>query len=238
MKHAFVTGGSRGLGKATVDELLNRGWKVHEFSRSGNSKNSIQVDLANPTLAVEIVQEEFKKTLSKPIDELLLVSNAAVLTPIDMVSKLKTDEIISNLSVNIIAAVGVIQAFVETFRDLPIKKTILNVSSGAAHKGYEGWSLYCTAKAGMENFLNALHKEEKCEINPFRIINFLPGVIDTLMQEQIRETSEESFPQKQRFVGYKRDGVLAPPQKVAKKMIETIMTTGITDRINFSVDER
>lgn len=238
MKVAFITGGSRGLGKAVVEQLHEERWIVHEFSRTGEAPFSTKVDLAEPETALKTVEEVFSNYRKESIEELLLVSNAAVLTPIEFVSRLKSDEILHNLNVNIVSAVALLQKFVEIFRDLPVHKTVLSVSSGAATKGYEGWSLYCTGKAAMENFLRALHKEELCELYPFRIVNFNPGVIDTAMQSEIRSTSEDSFPQRQRFVNYKRDGILAPPQKVAQKMLQVITNYGSLERVDFSVDER
>lgn len=238
MKIAFVTGGSRGLGHAVVTELQDAGWSVIEFSRTGTRKCTIKADLSNPLEAVKNIQKSFREIDLEKVTELLLISNAGVLTPIEFVSRLSIEDIIHNLNVNIVAAIGVIQAFTKTFRAIEIHKTILSVSSGVAQKGYEGWSLYCTGKAGVENFLRSLHKEELCETAPFRVINFNPGVIDTAMQEEIRNSSDDAFPQRSRFVNYKRDGVLAPPQKVAKKMINIISNYGSLDKLNYSVDER
>lgn len=238
MKLAFVTGGSRGLGNAIVEQLTEQEWHVHEFSRTGASPHSTTVDLSNPQKAIEIVEKLFTSYEARELDEILLISNAGVLTPIEYVAKLKTEEILNNLSVNILSAVGIMQVFVKKFRNTPVRKTILSVSSGAAQRGYEGWSLYCCGKAAMENFLRSLHKEEQNLEAPFRIINFNPGVIDTAMQSEIRSVSPEAFPQKERFVNYKRAGLLTPPERVAHKAIEIINNSDSLTNLNYSADER
>ncbi len=64
--------------------------------------------------------------------------------------------------------------------------TILNVSSGAAHGPREGWSAYCSAKAGLLMLTRSLH-EEYGERN-IASFGLQPGVVDTGMQVRIRDS--------------------------------------------------
>jgi NAD(P)-dependent dehydrogenase (short-subunit alcohol dehydrogenase family) len=61
--------------------------------------------------------------------------------------------------------------------------TILNVSSGAAHRPLEGWSAYCAGKAGLAMVTRSIQLETAGRV---RIFGFSPGTIDTDMQVKIR----------------------------------------------------
>jgi hypothetical protein len=67
----------------------------------------------------------------------------------------------------------------------------------------------------MENFIRALALEQKAQPQPFIPINIDPGVIDTEMQALIRETPAADFPELERFVQLKQQGLLMPPDNVA-----------------------
>ena len=99
---------------------------------------------------------------------------------------------------------------------------IVNISSGAALKGRAGWSLYCAAKAGMENFIRALALEQQAQPQPFIPINVDPGLIDREMQALIRETSPVDFPDIELFIQRKNQGLLDPPDKVAAAIIRIL----------------
>jgi NAD(P)-dependent dehydrogenase (short-subunit alcohol dehydrogenase family) len=62
--------------------------------------------------------------------------------------------------------------------------TIVNLSSGAAHKPMEGWSAYCAGKAGLAMVTRSLHLEYAAR--GVRAFGFAPGVVDTDMQGAIR----------------------------------------------------
>ena len=62
--------------------------------------------------------------------------------------------------------------------------TIVNISSGAAIRPLEGWSAYCTGKAGMHMLTRAVALENAS--NGIRIFGFQPGTTDTDMQVKIR----------------------------------------------------
>ena len=99
---------------------------------------------------------------------------------------------------------------------------VVNISSGAALKGYAGWSPYRAAKAALEGFIRALAMEEEHQQFFFEAISVDPGVIDTGMQALIRATPSADFPEVERFARRKRDGGLAAPDTVAAAIIQLI----------------
>jgi NAD(P)-dependent dehydrogenase (short-subunit alcohol dehydrogenase family) len=102
-----------------------------------------------------------------------------------------------------------------------------NISSGAALYGYGGWTLYCAAKAGLENFIRALATEQKMEAHPFIAVNINPGVMDTEMQALIRATSAADFPDVGRFVHRKEQGELALPDGVAAAIMRIVESAAL-----------
>jgi benzil reductase ((S)-benzoin forming) len=51
-----------------------------------------------------------------------------------------------------------------------------------------------------------------------RGVSIAPGTVDTDMQAAIRKTSEDDFPNRQRFFDLHKDGKLTPPEEVARNI--------------------
>jgi benzil reductase ((S)-benzoin forming) len=126
------------------------------------------------------------------------------------------------MNTNYVSPVLVLAEIIARFQAATCRKVIVNITSGAALKGRAGWSLYCAAKAGMENFIRSLALEQQTEPQPFIPINIDPGVIDTEMQALIRATSPVDFPDVERFIQRKNQGLLMPPEKVAAAVIRIL----------------
>ena len=218
MRIALVTGGSRGLGLSLCAQLNASGYRVLEFSRGAPHQYSSQVDLASPTAAINVAAV-LSSIDPDPCEELLVISNAGTLSPIGPVWNQRADQTLENLNINLVSAIGFIAEAMRHFRKSRARKVIVNVSSGAALKGYAGWSLYCAAKAGMENYIRAIAVEEGFQAHPFVPVSINPGVIDTNMQALIREAQPDDFPEVERFRTRKISGGLAHPEVVARGII-------------------
>ena len=57
-----------------------------------------------------------------------------------------------------------------------------------------------------------------------KIVAFAPGVVDTNMQAQIRETNKEDFTNLDRFIALKEEGKLLSPEYVAKAIRNLLET--------------
>lgn len=222
MKLCVLTGGSQGLGKEILLLLEKEGWVVYEVSRTGTSKNHITFDLNDVAHIDGLLETLTHKIKNKSIEEMLFINNAAQVGPIRRASLVEKEELLRSLNVNIMASLVLIHGFVRTFRSAAIHKTILNISTGAAKKGYAGWSLYCAGKAAVDNYINALYEEEQNEPLPYRVVNVNPFVMDTAMQDCVRAADIADFPQQPRFVQFKEDHVLLPPRTVAEAIMVLI----------------
>jgi len=215
MRLAILTGGSRGLGLALCETLAERGYRILEFSRSAPHAYSTRVDLSSPSDSHRIAAAAITSLGGEHVEELLVINNAGTLEPIGPASRKEPAAMLANLNTNFTSAILVLTEIVSHFQGTACRKVLANISSGAAQKGYAGWSLYCAAKAGMENYIRALALEQQGEPHPFIPINVDPGVIDTEMQASIRSSSAADFPERERFVKRKEQGALVPPVEVA-----------------------
>ena len=222
MRLAILTGGSRGLGLALHEQLTHAGWRVLEFSRAAPHAGSVRLDLADPAGIEAIVRPALARVAAEPIESLVLIGNAGVLDPIGPAARKDPAAVLANLQANFTSAVLCHAAVIAQFQGLACRKVLANVSSGAALKGYAGWSLYCAAKAGLENFIRAVAAEQASEPHPFTAINIDPGVMDTAMQALIRQQAPDDFPEVARFIRRQADGELRPPGDVAAAILRIL----------------
>jgi benzil reductase ((S)-benzoin forming) len=222
MRLAIVTGGSKGLGNALCLQLASAGYQVLEFSRSAPHRFSSRVDLAVPAEVPRAVVAALAAIEPRACTELLVFNNAGTLAPIGPAWQKASEHLLANLNANFSSAVLVLAAVMQHFRETPCRKLIVNVSSGAALKGYAGWSLYCASKAGMEGFIRAIAAEEQFQQHPFIAVSVNPGVIDTDMQAAIRAMSTADFPEVERFKRRKLEGGLATAESVAAAIIRLL----------------
>jgi benzil reductase ((S)-benzoin forming) len=190
-----------------------------EFSRTAPHAYSVRVDLSSPSECHKTVASALAALGSDQADEVLVINNAGTLDPIGPSSRKGSDAILANLNTNFTSAILILAEVVAHFQTTACRKVLANISSGAAQKGYSGWSLYCAAKAGMENYIRALAIEQKAETYPFIPVNVDPGVMDTDMQALIRGSLLSDFPEVERFVKRKEQGLLAPPAEIASAVL-------------------
>ncbi|KAJ9609990.1 hypothetical protein H2200_006320 [Cladophialophora chaetospira] len=93
----------------------------------------------------------------------------------------------------------------------PAKGRIIFTSSGASQNAYSSWGAYGASKAAINHLAMTLKNEEP-DVTTLAI---RPGVVDTAMQKNIRETFLKNMDEndKKKFLGAKEDGKLLPPHK-------------------------
>jgi NAD(P)-dependent dehydrogenase (short-subunit alcohol dehydrogenase family) len=183
-KTALVTGGNRGIGLATVRALAGAGATAHFTARSAESLGLAQGALgpiATGHLADMTDAPAMEALFQQPFD--ILVNNAAIIAPIGRILDVAPGDWSLNITTNLSAAFHATQL---ALRHMVAKGngTIINISSGAAHRPQEGWSAYCAGKAGLAMLTRSVHMEYAAE--GIRVFGFAPGVVDTDMQVAIR----------------------------------------------------
>lgn len=223
MKYYFITGTSRGLGHSIAVQLLKRDdCKVIGISRSNSIQHPnykhISLDLSDIDSLLASLDQIFPAVADG--EQLVLVNNAGVIGQVNHVGKLSNEEIRKVFNINTVAPAILMNEFISRYLTCTsCQKIIINVSSGAGKKPVDGWSGYCSSKAALDMFSNVIAVEKRMDKRNIRIFSVSPGIVDTAMQDEIRQVSPDAFSRLSEFIEYKKEGMLVSPDKVAKKYI-------------------
>ena len=93
MKLAIISGGSKGLGQKLCEQYLAQGFEVIEFSRTAPHSYSIAIDLALANNVGQIVSEGLLTLAACEWQEIVVISNAGMLTPMGPASKKRASQL-------------------------------------------------------------------------------------------------------------------------------------------------
>lgn len=235
MNYYFITGSSKGLGKALTELLLqNENNFVFGYSRSSSITHKSyyhkHVDFTN----LEAVQK-IKFPELKDANNIVLINNAGIVGEIKHVGNLTNQKSVDCYTVNLIVPTILSNEFVKTYQKTTAEKLVMNISSGASQSAIDGWSVYCASKAGLDMFSKVLQEESNINKTKIKVLSIAPGIIDTEMQQQIRSADASNFSNINRFVEYKKNGDLASAEETAKKILRFINKPDISKNVVCSV---
>lgn len=225
-KILIITGGSKGIGKGIIEAYLAEETTVFSISRTVNADLSkkgvtqIELDLTETDDIVAELPKIFNSFEKDKVSKITLINNAGTLGKIGPVGKVDAKTIEQTIKLN--ATVPFISSFIfiNYFQDWEVKKSIINITSGAALKPYFGWSMYCSSKAAV-NMLTQTIALEQAEVNyPIKVFAIAPGVVDTDMQKEIRQSDKSDFKDIERFIALKEDGGLNDAGTVGKQIYQ------------------
>jgi len=213
----FISGTSSGIGKALAELALEKGHKVIGLSRRHTIEHPnyrhISIDLNDLDKVAKL-----NFNTNKVADQLVLINNAGWLGEVKPVSQLTPEKIDRAFRINLTAPAILTKLFINQTEKTEQEKMIINISSGAGKYPVPSWSTYCTSKAALDMFTRVTQVD-----NPgIKCFSISPGIVDTEMQGEIRRLDSEDFPEKQRFVEYKKQGSLAEPTSVAQLIFSVI----------------
>jgi len=211
-KIALITGTGRGIGKAFAELLLREDFKVFGYSRTNQIENKnftfIKIDLSN---LEEVQKIKFPKNDSSA--SVMLINNAATIGKIVPLVKKSEIGIIQEYNLNIITPTLFCKKFIQSYK--MANKLIINIGSGAANKAIASWSTYCATKSALDILTEVIAEEKHKNLTLFSIH---PGIVDTNMQKEIRDSDPDSFHLLDKFIAYYNNGELENIQDIAKKI--------------------
>jgi NAD(P)-dependent dehydrogenase (short-subunit alcohol dehydrogenase family) len=162
-RHALVTGGGRGIGRAIAGALAGAGATVTVVGRDrtrleqavseGAAHNAAVADVTDPAAVQAAVREAAQR--HGPVDLMIANAGAAVSAPF-----MKSDIALFRqmLDVNLLGVTNVAQAVLGSMTERGFGR-IVAVASTAGLKGYPYVSAYCAAKHAVVGFVRALALE-------------------------------------------------------------------------------
>jgi len=200
-KLAIVTGSSRGIGEAIALDLANRGAKVMITYTSassedkvqkliariaslnnGSSAASVKADLSLPDSPQQIVDATLSAFSTNTID--ILINNAAVFQE-RLMKDVSPEEFDAQHLLNLRAPFFLTQC---VRKHLPSAGggRIINISSVGSRLGLPGFSVYGSAKAGLEALTRSFASEFGPAGHTVNAVN--PGTTQSDMMDQLSDT--------------------------------------------------
>jgi 3-oxoacyl-[acyl-carrier protein] reductase len=177
MKVAIVTGGTSGMGEATANLLVKRGWRVAVMARNPSPKEiySVQGDVAQDADC----RRAAKHVLDKwgRIDALVNNAGTTKFVKHDDLEGLSADDILGIFRVNLVGPWQMIRACAPALK--ANQGSIVNVSSVAAVLGTGSSVAYAASKAALETMSMSLARALGPEI---RVNVVAPGFVKTPWQ--------------------------------------------------------
>lgn len=185
-KKAYVTGGTKGLGRAIAIALADAGADVTAIARDAAGLGDIekvrgitgwQADVLDPMFASELAKRD--------ID--ILVNNAGTNSPM-LMADVPIDVLDHMLNLNVRAAYLAAQAAVQSMLRRGHGGAIINVTSQMGHVGSPKRTVYCMTKHALEGLTKAM----AVELAPhnIRVNSVAPTFIETPLTKPMLDQGE------------------------------------------------
>ena len=222
----LITGASKGLGRSLALSIAESGGVVIALARESPELQSVEVELkkiSEGSLAV-VCDLADSSQISRTAEMIVssfghlsgIIHNAGIINPIGNMLDVEREGWEKTIQVNLLGVQDLTRSL-ESIIGGENHTRITTISSGAAQRSLHGWSAYCVSKAGLDMWTKCMAEEgENANISALAIA---PGIVDTGMQQEIRQADESSFPLLQNFKDYYRNGELSKPDDVAIKLL-------------------
>jgi len=189
MKRIFISGGTSGIGRSTVQIFLDNGYTVGTTARNTEKKEALleSVEENQNKLDVQIVDlgvpnsfGQIEPFLSEFNPE-ILINNAAMYSGNNLLETTKL-EIDSMFTTNFSSVVFLSKACINNWINHDNQGLILNIGSTLGNKPAPGTSLYSASKAALVSLTQSIAMEYAPKV---RANIIMPGVVATPIHSKV-----------------------------------------------------
>ena len=184
LKLAYITGATKGIGKATAITFANAGWDLILLARNLEMLEKLKVELSNTQSKINLVKcdlsnsKEVENSIQQSIKQYgcpsVLINNAGSVFNSNLVEMPleKWQEIIQ---INLTSIFQICSLIVPQMRKNG--GIIINVSSHASYNAFPQWGPYCVSKSALAMLTKCLREEERS--NSIRACTITLGSVNT-----------------------------------------------------------
>ena len=206
-KVAFITGATRGIGRAIALELAKEGYNIALNYRTENEalenlkKEISEIGVECYPVQGDVSKAEDSERMTKEIIEHfeqidVLVNNAGI-TKDKLIQRMKEEEFTDVINVNLVGTFNITKNVIKYMTKKRYGK-IINLSSVVGISGNAGQSNYAASKAGIIGFTKSIAKELASRNITANAV--APGFIQTdmtnVLKDEIKEAIESTIPLK------------------------------------------
>jgi NAD(P)-dependent dehydrogenase (short-subunit alcohol dehydrogenase family) len=211
----WISGASGGIGQALARTVPWEDARVIGINRRpAPGIENVEADLTRPSGWYASGASFDRELAGFDGERVVFVHAAGTLDPIGFAGEVETAAYIENVVLNSAAPQILGHLFLAAARNIAAKRHLLILTSGAARSVYPGWTSYGAGKAAVDQWVRDAGAEQSVR-GGVEVLSVAPGTVDTGMQAQLRHTTEEAFPKRQKFVDLHAGGKLADPEEVA-----------------------
>lgn len=196
-RRAIVVGASSGIGRALVVRLLREGYRVVALARRADLLAELERETAplaaetgarlwthvHDVRAVDEVGALFERAV-RELGGMDLVIYAAGIMPRTASDAYDTAQDLDQIAVNLSGGVAWLNCVANFFRTQR-EGTIVGISSIAGDRGRKANPVYCTTKAALNTYLEALRNRlAECGVH---VCTIKPGYVDTVMTRGVEK---------------------------------------------------
>ena len=206
-KVAFITGATRGIGRAIALELAKEGYNIALNYRTENEAlENLKKEISGIGVECYPVQgdvskaedsERMTKEIIEHFEQIDVLVNNAGITKDKLIQRMKEEEFTDVINVNLVGTFNITKNVIKYMTKRRYGK-IINISSVVGISGNAGQSNYAASKAGIIGFTKSIAKELASRNITANAV--APGFIKTdmtnVLKDEIKEAIEGTIPLK------------------------------------------
>ena len=206
-KVAFITGATRGIGRAIALELAKEGYNIALNYRTENEAlESLKKEISDMGVECYPVQgdvskaedsERMTKEIIEHFEQIDVLVNNAGITKDKLIQRMKEEEFTDVINVNLVGTFNITKNVIKYMTKKRYGK-IINISSVVGISGNAGQSNYAASKAGIIGFTKSIAKELASRNITANAV--APGFIQTdmtnVLKDEVKEAIEGTIPLK------------------------------------------